>query len=64
MIRWSQAEVAKAANLSVPTVQRAESPREFPASEASVAAMREALEAAGVRFLSSPTTIGVELRPR
>lgn len=47
----SQADVAKAAGLSVPTVKRAEGSGAVSASQDAVAAIRAALEDAGVVFL-------------
>lgn len=51
LIGWSQAQVAEAAALSVPTVKRAEGQAALSASADAVAAIRAALEAAGVVFL-------------
>jgi transcriptional regulator with XRE-family HTH domain len=47
----SQAEIAKATGLSLPTIKRAESEREVAISEEAIAAIRRALEAAGVIFV-------------
>jgi transcriptional regulator with XRE-family HTH domain len=47
----SQADVAEATGLSLPTVKRAESEREVSVSGDAVAAIRAALEAAGVEFI-------------
>jgi transcriptional regulator with XRE-family HTH domain len=51
LIGWSQAQVAEAAGLSVPTIKRAEGQAALSASAEAVAAIRSALEAAGVVFL-------------
>jgi transcriptional regulator with XRE-family HTH domain len=46
----SQADIAKATGLSLPTIKRAESEREVSVSNDAVDAIRVALEAAGVEF--------------
>jgi transcriptional regulator with XRE-family HTH domain len=51
LLGWSQATVAQAAGLSIPTVKRAEGAGSIPASSAATEAIRAALEAAGVIFL-------------
>lgn len=51
LIGWSQAQVAQAAGLSVPTVKRAEGRSVIAASTDAVRAIQGALEAAGVVFL-------------
>lgn len=51
LIGWSQAQVAEAANLSIPTVKRAEGQAALSASTDAIAAIQAALEAAGVMFL-------------
>jgi transcriptional regulator with XRE-family HTH domain len=51
LIGWSQAQVAEAAALSVPTIKRAEGQAALSASADAIAAIRAALEAAGVVFL-------------
>jgi len=51
LIGWSQAQVAEKANLSIPTVKRAEGQGAVIASPDSIAAIRAALEGAGVVFL-------------
>jgi transcriptional regulator with XRE-family HTH domain len=59
----SQADIAKATGLSLPTIKRAESERVVPISEESVAAIRAALEAAGVEFIpENGGGAGVRLR--
>lgn len=63
LIGWSQVQVAEAAGLSVPTVKRAEGRAALSASSAAVAAIRAALEAAGVVFLAeNGNGAGVRLR--
>ena len=57
----SQADIAKKTGLSVPTIKRAESEREVPISDDSIAAIRAALEAAGVEFTNGKQP-GVRLR--
>lgn len=47
----SQADVAKATGLSLPTIKRAESDREVPVSADAIAAIKAALEAANVIFI-------------
>ena len=47
----SQADIAGATGLSLPTVKRAESERVVSVSEDAIAAIRAALEAAGVIFV-------------
>lgn len=51
LLGWSQAQVAEAANLSVPTVKRAEGASAVAASADAVAAICAALEVAGVEFI-------------
>lgn len=52
LLGLTQAEVAAAAKLSIPTVKRAEGQGEVSASAEAVAAIRGTLEAAGVVFLA------------
>jgi len=59
----TQAQVAEAANLSIPTVKRAEGSGEISASDMAIAAIRAALEAAGVEFIAeNGGGAGVRLR--
>lgn len=51
LLDLSQAKVAALASVSVPTVKRAEGSGKLAASADAVAAIRAALEAAGVVFL-------------
>jgi transcriptional regulator with XRE-family HTH domain len=48
----SQANLAEATGLSVPTIKRAESERDVVISSESIAAIRKALEKAGVEFIA------------
>lgn len=47
----SQADIAEATGLSLPTIKRAESERDVVISSDSIAAIRAALEKAGVIFV-------------
>lgn len=51
LLGWSQAQVADATGLSVPTIKRAEGNGSISASSDAIAAIRSALEAAGVEFI-------------
>ena len=62
IIGWSQSQVAQAAGLSVPTVKRAEGQAAISASADAIAALRAALESAGVEFLDNGEGPGVRLR--
>jgi transcriptional regulator with XRE-family HTH domain len=63
LVGWSQAQVAEKAGLSIPTVKRAEGQGAIVASADAVAAIRAALEAAGVEFLAeNGGGAGVRLR--
>ncbi len=63
LLGLSQAEVAAASGLSVPTVKRAEGNSALAASAEAIAAIRAALEAAGVVFLEeNGGGAGVRLR--
>ncbi len=55
----SQADVAAATGLSVPTIKRAESERDVSISPEAIEAIQEALEANGVQFIGK---IGVKLK--
>lgn len=61
LLGLSQADVATATGLSLPTIKRVESNREVPVSAEAQAAVRTALEAAGVEF-SDGNQPGVWLR--
>lgn len=63
LIGWSQAQTAEAAGVSVPTVKRAEGDAQVKASVQAFAAIRDALEAAGVEFIpENGGGAGVRLR--
>lgn len=65
LLGWSQDQLAQAASLSVPTVKRAEGQAAISASADAVAAIRAALESAGVQFLDeNGGGPGVRLRAR
>ena len=65
LIGWSQAELAEAAGVSVPTVKRAEGAAKLKASNAALEAMQMALETAGVQFIEeNGGGPGVRLRDR
>jgi transcriptional regulator with XRE-family HTH domain len=51
LISLSQAEVAQRTGLSLPTIKRAESDRDVAISADAIAAIRAALESAGVIFV-------------
>lgn len=51
LIGWSQAEVAQASGLSIPTVKRAEGQGAVSASPEAIDSIRAALESAGVEFI-------------
>jgi transcriptional regulator with XRE-family HTH domain len=52
LVSLSQADIANATGLSLPTIKRAESDRDVPVSSDAIAAIRAALEAAGVIFVA------------
>lgn len=58
LLSLSQAEIAEATGLSLPTIKRAESDREVSVSGQAVASIQAALEAAGVAFIEG----GVKLK--
>ena len=63
LIGWTQAQVADRANLSVPTVKRAEGAGALNASDRALTAIRAALEEAGVEFIAeNGGGAGVRLR--
>jgi transcriptional regulator with XRE-family HTH domain len=61
LAKLSQADIVEATGLSMPTIKRAESERVVPISDDSIAAIRAALEAAGVEFTNGEQP-GVRLR--
>lgn len=52
LLGWSQIQLAEAAGVSVPTVQRAEGAAAIKAAEASIAAIERALKCGGIIFIS------------
>lgn len=63
LLGWSQQALADSARVSIPTVQRAEGAGKVQASANANAAIRAALEAAGVEFISeNGGGAGVRLR--
>jgi transcriptional regulator with XRE-family HTH domain len=52
LLGLSQADVAAATGLSLPTIKRAESDREVSVSDEAIAAIKAALENAGVIFVA------------
>jgi transcriptional regulator with XRE-family HTH domain len=57
----SQADIAKATGLSLPTIKRAESEREVSVSGDAISAIQRALENAGVEFTNGSQP-GVRLK--
>ena len=65
LLDLSQADLAARAQRSISTLKRAESDISSPTSAAALAAIRAALEAAGVEFISeNGGGAGVGVRPR
>jgi transcriptional regulator with XRE-family HTH domain len=63
LVSLSQADIAEATGLSLPTIKRAESDRTVSVSTEAIAAIRLALEAAGVEFIAeNGGGAGVRLR--
>ncbi len=52
MLDWSIVDLAKAAHVSISTVQRLEGTRQIITSDRSLALVQDALETEGVRFLA------------
>ncbi len=52
LVNLSQADIAVATGLSLPTIKRAESERDVSVSGDAVASITAALEAAGVEFIA------------
>ena len=59
MLDWSMVDLAQAARVSVSTVKRAECSMPQLVSDEAHLMVRDALEAAGLRFLSHPEGVGV-----
>lgn len=64
LLGWGQSELAKAADLSVPTIKRVEASQDvIQATYATVIAIQTAFEAAGIQFTNAADgTIGVMLK--
>ena len=63
LLGWSQKQTADAAQVSIPTVKRAEGSGALSASESAKRAIRAALEQAGVEFISeNGGGLGVRLK--
>ncbi|WP_292532274.1 transcriptional regulator [Methylocystis sp.] len=66
LLRWEQRELAEASTVSLPSIQRLETkPGPLAAQARTIAAIRSALEAAGVEFIEeNGGGPGVRLRKR
>ncbi len=66
LLRWEQKELAAASGVSLPTVKRLETrPGVLGALEPTIAALRSALEAAGIEFIpENGGGAGVRLKHR
>ncbi|WP_202923955.1 helix-turn-helix transcriptional regulator [Rhodovulum sulfidophilum] len=65
LLGWSQAQVAEASGLSIPTIKRAEGSGNLTASADAIDRIKKALEASGVVFISpNGGGAGVRLRVR
>ena len=64
MLDWSMMELASAAQVSVSAVKRAESSEPQPVSDNAYFALRNALEAACIRFLDDDYGISIRLLHR
>jgi predicted transcriptional regulator len=63
LLSWSQEDLAKAADVSVPTVKRLEAAvGELGGRPETVRKLRTALEAAGIEFIGGGGGLGVRLR--
>ena len=68
LLRWDQKDVARASGVSLPSIARLETkPGQLGAYKSTVAALRAALEAAGIEFIPPGTAseqggAGVRLR--
>ena len=62
LLDWSQKKLAEAAGLSVPTIKRAERDFGLVVSADAHAAIKHALEGAGVDFIDENGGAGVRLR--
>lgn len=60
LLRWSADDLAKASKVSIATIRRAEATDDAPkTTDANLAAIRTALEAAGVEFINDDRGDGV-----
>jgi len=66
LVRWEQKDLASHSGISLPTIKRIESkPGPISAYDSTLAAIRSALEAAGVEFIpENGGGAGVRLRAR
>jgi transcriptional regulator with XRE-family HTH domain len=62
LVSLQQADIAAATGLSLPTIKRAESDRDVQVSDEAIAAIRLALETAGVEFTNDRGRPGVRLK--
>lgn len=64
LLRWEQRDLADASGVSLPSVKRLETqPGSLAAQERTIAALRKALERAGIEFISeNGGGLGVRLR--
>ena len=63
LLRWNQGDLARASGVSLPTVKRLEAiPGILAAHSSTVAALRRALESAGIEFTNGSGP-GVRLKP-
>jgi transcriptional regulator with XRE-family HTH domain len=63
LVSLSQADIAETTGLSLPTIKRAESDRDVSVSAEAIAAIRRALETAGVEFTNGDEP-GVKLKAK
>jgi predicted transcriptional regulator len=65
LLRWEQKDLARESGVSLPSIKRLEAqPGMLGAYASTVAAIRMAFEAAGVRFRENGDGPGVHLRPK
>ena len=66
LLRWEQRDLATASSVSLPTIKRLESkPGRLGAHQSTIAALRKALEGAGIEFIEqNGGGPGVRLRKR
>jgi transcriptional regulator with XRE-family HTH domain len=63
LLGLSQAEIARRAGISIPTMKRAEADSGIRVASATIVAIRSVLEAAGVEFTNGEAP-GVKLKPK